>query len=67
MEGSDEDMQKSAKAQARKLLKEREMKKDTKLRPFNFVDLTRVTEDVMSRVLSPGSGKSTLTMPRDFK
>ena len=42
------------------------MKKDTKLKPFNFVDLTQVTEDVMSQVPSPGSGKPTLTMPRDF-
>lgn len=66
MEGNDEDMQKNAETQAKKLLKEKEMKKDTKLKPFNFVDLTQVTEDVMSQVPSPGSGKPTLTMPRDF-
>jgi len=66
MEGNDDDMQKSAEMQAKKILKEKEMKKDTKLKPFNFVDLTQVTEDVMSQVPSPGSGKPTLTMPRDF-
>ena len=66
MEGNDDDMQKSAMMQAKKILKEKEMKKDTKLKPFNFVDLTQVTEDVMSQVPSPGSGKPTLTMPRDF-
>ena len=66
MEGNDDDMQKSAETQAKKILKEKEMKKDTKLKPFHFVDLTQVTEDIMSQVPSPGSGKPTLTMPRDF-
>jgi glycyl-tRNA synthetase len=66
MEGNDEDMQKSAEIQAKKLLKEKEMKKDTKLKPFNFIDLTQVTEEIMAQVPSPGSGKPTLTMPRDF-
>lgn len=66
MEGNDEDMQKSANAQAKKLLKEKEIQAGAKLKPFTFVDLTQVTEEVMSHVPSPGSGKPTLTMPRDF-
>ena len=66
MEGNDDDMRKSAEGQAKKLLKEKEMKKDAKIKPFHFVDLTRVSEEVMSRVPSPGSGRPTLTMPRDF-
>jgi glycyl-tRNA synthetase len=66
MEGNDDDMQKSAEIQAKKLLKEKEMKKDIKIKPFNFIDLTQVTEEIMTQVPSPGSGKPTLTMPRDF-
>jgi len=66
MEGNDDDMRKSAEGQARKLLREKEVKKDAKIRPFHFVDLTRVSEEVMSMVPSPGSGRPTLTMPRDF-
>ncbi|KAL3763783.1 hypothetical protein ACHAW5_000356, partial [Stephanodiscus triporus] len=67
MDGNEHDMIKSAESQAKKILKEREVKnKDARLRPFEFVDLTRVSEEVMSRVPSPGSGKPTLTMPRDF-
>jgi glycyl-tRNA synthetase len=66
MEGNDDDMRKSAEGQAKKLLKEKEIQKGAKIKPFRFVDLTRVSEEVMSRVPSPGSGRPTLTMPRDF-
>ncbi|KAL3823529.1 hypothetical protein ACHAXA_007207 [Cyclostephanos tholiformis] len=75
MEGNDVDMIKSAETQAKKLLKESSGRDDVKdarsgrdarFKPFEFVDLTQVTEDIMRRVPSPGSGKPTLTMPRDF-
>lgn len=65
MEGNDADMISSATNQAKKLLKEQD-KKSSKLKPFVFTDLTQVSEDVMTQVPSPGSGKPTLTMPRDF-
>lgn len=65
MEGNEADMISSATNQAKKLLKEQD-KKMTSLKPFVFTDLTQVSEDVMVRVPSPGSGKPTLTMPRDF-
>ena len=65
IEGNDNDMNKSAKTQAKKILKEMD-KKGQKLKPFDFLDLTQVDEETMAKVPSPGSGKPTLTMPRDF-
>ncbi|KAL3780836.1 hypothetical protein HJC23_011085 [Cyclotella cryptica] len=64
LEGNDEDMVKEAKAQANRLLKEKEKK--GAIQPFQFKDLTQVTEEEMAQIPSPGSNKPTLTMPRDF-
>lgn len=66
-EANDEDMIKDAKKQAKKLLKE--LKVDYKvadIQPFTFKDLTEASEDEISKIPSPGSGKPTLTPPRDF-
>ena len=65
LEANDEDMVKAAKKQAKKLLKEND-KKGQAIQPFAFKDLTQVSEEEMAQVPSPGSGKPTLTMPRDF-
>jgi len=65
MEGNDADMKKSAKTQAKKLLREQD-KKGQKIKGFEFKDLTQVDEETMAMVPSPGSGSPTLTMPRDF-
>ncbi|KAL7544759.1 hypothetical protein ACHAWF_008126 [Thalassiosira exigua] len=65
LEGNEEEMTKAAKKQAKKLLKEMD-KKGEKVKDFDFVDLTQVSEETMAQVPSPGSGKPTLTMPRDF-
>jgi len=64
-EASDADMIKAAKKMAKKILKEAD-KKGQGIEAFQFKDLTEVTEDEMSQIPSPGSGKPTLTMPRDF-
>ena len=64
-EANDEDMVKEAKKQARKLLKEHNL--DSKhLEAFQFRELVEASEEEMSKIPSPGSGKPTLTMPRDF-
>lgn len=66
-EANDEDMMKDAKKQAKKVLKE--LKVDFKvkdLQPFTFKDLTEASEEEISKIPSPGSGKATLTPPRDF-
>lgn len=65
LEANDEDMVKAAKKQAKKLLKEKNLK-GSKIQAFSFVDLTVVDEKTMAQIPSPGSGKPTLTMPRDF-
>lgn len=65
LEANDNDMKKAAKTQAKKLLKEAD-KKGEKIKAFDFLDLTQVSEETMKQVPSPGSGKATLTMPRDF-
>ena len=64
-EGNENEMKKAAKTQTKKLLREAG-RKGEKVRGFEFVDLTQVDEDTMAQVPSPGSGKPTLTMPRDF-
>ena len=65
LEANDEDMVKAAKTQAKKILADSD-KKGQAIQPFLFKDLTQVTEDEMGLIPSPGSGKPTLTMPRDF-
>merc|ERR1719296_426335 len=60
-------MQKDAKKQAKKLLKD--LKADFSsqdIQPFEFKDLTEASEEEISNIPSPGSGKATLTPPRDF-
>jgi glycyl-tRNA synthetase len=64
-EGNDEDMVKEAKKQAKKILKAAE-KKGTEIEAFAFKELVEATEEEMKEIPSPGSGKPTLTMPRDF-
>lgn len=66
-EANDKDMQKDAKKQAKKLLKD--LKADFSsqdIQPFEFKDLTEASEEEISNIPSPGSGKATLTPPRDF-
>jgi len=65
IEANDADMKKAAKTQAKKLLREND-RKGEKIQAFEFTDLTQVSEETMAQVPSPGSGKPTLTMPRDF-
>jgi glycyl-tRNA synthetase len=65
LEANDEDMVKEATSQAKKLLKEKEMK-GSAIKAFQFKDLTQVNEEEMAQIPSPGSNKPTLTMPRDF-
>mmetsp|Transcript_32623 Transcript_32623/g.49159 ORF Transcript_32623/g.49159 Transcript_32623/m.49159 type:complete len:555 (+) Transcript_32623:130-1794(+) len=64
-EGNDDDMVKDAKKQVKKLLKEKEMK-GAEYEAFSFKELVEATEEEMSEIPSPASGKPTLTMPRDF-
>lgn len=64
-EGTDEDMIKEATKQAKQVLKAAE-KKGEEIEAFTFKDLTQVTEDEMKLIPSPGSGKPSLTMPKDF-
>jgi glycyl-tRNA synthetase len=64
-EANDEDMVKAAKTQAKALLKEKDMK-GTKIEAFLFKEVIEATEEEMAQIPSPGSGKPTLTMPRDF-
>ena len=64
-EANDDDMVKDAKKMAKKILKEAGHK-GAKIEAFSFRDLTEVSEEEMEEIPSPGSGKPTLTMPRDF-
>ncbi len=63
-EGNDEDMVKDARTQTKALLKEKEMKGDVEA--YSFKELVAATEEEMTQIPSPASGKPTLTMPRDF-
>lgn len=64
-EGNDDEMVNAATKQAKKLLKELNM--DSKdMEAFQFKELVEATEEEMTQIPSPGSGKPTLTMPRDF-
>lgn len=64
-EANDEDMVKDAKKKAKALLKQKDMK-GTKIEAFAFKEVVEATEEEMAQIPSPGSGKPTLTMPRDF-
>jgi len=64
-EANDEDMVKAAKKQAKKILKEKDLK-GSKIQAFLFREVVEATEEEMSLIPSPASGKPTLTMPRDF-
>jgi len=63
-EGNDEDMVKAAKKQAKALLKDAKIEGTAEA--FAFKELIEATEEEMAQIPSPGSGKPTLTMPRDF-
>jgi len=58
-------MVKAAKKQAKKILKEKDLK-GSKTEAFSFKSLVEATEEELSQIPSPGSGKPTLTAPRDF-
>jgi glycyl-tRNA synthetase len=64
-EGNDEEMVNTAKKQAKAILKEQD-KKGAKIEAFAFKEVVGATEEEMTQIPSPGSGKPTLTMPRDF-
>ena len=64
-EANDEDMIKAAKKQAKALLKELG-RKGEKVQPYEFKEVAEATQEEMSQIPSPGSGKATLTMPREF-
>jgi glycyl-tRNA synthetase len=65
-EANDEDMVADAKKQVKAMLKEKELDKAAQVEPFTFQDLMEATEEQMSQIPSPASGKPTLTLPRDF-
>lgn len=65
MEANDEDMVKDAKKQAKNLLKDLDRKGET-VEAFSFQEVAQATEEIMAQIPSPGSGKPTLTMPREF-
>ena len=64
-EANDEEMVKEAKKQAKALLKEKDLK-GRKTQAFSFRELIEASEEEMTKIPSPASGKPTLTMPRDF-
>lgn len=64
-EANDEDMVKAAKKQAKQMLKEQNLDAEH-MEAFAFKEVLEATEEEMSQIPSPGSGKPTLTMPRDF-
>mmetsp|Transcript_15376 Transcript_15376/g.38131 ORF Transcript_15376/g.38131 Transcript_15376/m.38131 type:complete len:590 (-) Transcript_15376:1372-3141(-) len=64
-EANDEQMVKDAKKQAKALLKEKDLK-GRKTQAFSFRELIEASEEEMTKIPSPASGKPTLTMPRDF-
>jgi len=69
-EANDADMTKAASKQASKLLKSLDIPQSKNNKPyqlpFDFRDLTQVSEEEMSSIPSPACGECTLTMPRDF-
>jgi len=64
-EANDDDMVKAAKKQSKKLLKEKDLK-GNRIEAFSFKELVEATEEEMTKIPSPASGKPTLTAPRDF-
>jgi glycyl-tRNA synthetase len=64
-EANDDDMVKAAKTQSKKLLKEKDLK-GNRIEAFSFKELVEATEEEMTMIPSPASGKPTLTAPRDF-
>lgn len=64
-EANDDDMVKAAKKQSKKLLKEKDLK-GNRIEAFSFKELIEATEEEMTKIPSPASGKPTLTAPRDF-
>lgn len=64
-EANDDDMVKAAKKQSKKLLKEKDLK-GSRIEAFSFKELIEATEEELAQIPSPGSGKPTLTAPRDF-
>lgn len=64
-EASDEDMVQDAKKQAKKLLKDLDRKGED-IEAFEFKEVVEATEEEMTKIPSPASGKPTLTMPREF-
>lgn len=64
-EANDEDMVKAAKKQAKALLKTLD-RKGERTEAFQFTEVSEADEETMSKIPSPGSGKPTLTMPREF-
>lgn len=64
-EANDEDMVNDAKKQAKKLLKDLD-RKGEEIEAFEFKEVVEATEEEMSKIPSPASGKPTLTMPREF-
>ena len=64
-DNNDEEMVKEATKQTKALLKDKD-KKNAPTEAFAFVGLMEATEEQMSQIPSPASGKPTLTMPRDF-
>lgn len=63
-EGNDEDMVKDAKSQTKAIMKAKDLKGEVEA--YSFKVLVDATEDEMTQIPSPASGKPTLTMPRDF-
>ena len=64
-EGNDDEMVKAAKKQSKKLLKEKDLK-GSKIQPFSFREVVEATEEELTLIPSPASGKPTLTAIRDF-
>lgn len=64
-EANDADMVKTAKKQAKKVLKASDHAGE-EIEAFSFRDLTQVSEEEMAQIPSPASQEPTLTMPRDF-
>lgn len=64
-EANDDDMVKAGKKQSKKLLKELDLK-GNRIEAFSFKELVEASEEELAQIPSPGSGKPTLTAPRDF-
>merc|ERR1712166_259077 len=65
-EANDNDMMNAAKKQSKKLLKELDCEKGSRVISFTFKEVIDATPEEMKLIPSPASGKPTLTAPRDF-